>query len=68
MSQLKIAYASGSLELCEIKLVAFAYYIKMKCTDRLDSLNKQLETVSPFIKLAKAKQFQQQDKWEPMKT
>lgn len=33
------------------------YYIKMKCTDRLDSLNKLLETVSPFIKLDKAKQF-----------
>lgn len=42
-------------------------YIKMKCSDRLDSLNKLLETVSPFIKLDKTKQFQQQEKQEPIK-
>lgn len=35
--------------------------------DRLDSLNKLLETVSPFIKHDKAKQFQQQEKREPIK-
>jgi len=33
----------------------------------LDTLNKLLETVSPFIKLDKAKQFLQPEKWEPIK-
>ena len=47
--------------------MVFVYYIKMKCTDILDSLNKLFETLSPFIKLDKAKQFQQQEKWEPIK-
>lgn len=32
----------------EGNLVVFVYYKKMKCTDRLDSLNKLFETMSPF--------------------
>lgn len=51
----------------EGNLVVFVYYIKMKCTDRLDSLNKLFETMSPFIKLDKAKQFQQQEKMRTYK-
>lgn len=41
----------------EGNLVVFVYYIKMKCTDILDSLNKLFETMSPFIKLDKVSNF-----------